>query len=372
MTVAVVTGARGFLGRHLVRALRESGTEVAEITRGTTPDILDAAIARADLVFHLAGVNRPSDPSEFQTVNVEYTRDVLDRASKTGRAPVFVFASSTQANEGTTYGLSKLAAEQLVEDAASRNLRARIYRLPGVFGRGCRPMYNSVVATFCHLAARGRNLPVNRRDACLRLVHVDDVVRDFVKHLHAPGPVGARSCDVEPVFDTTVGELADRISAFAASRRTLQLSDFSDAFTARLYGTYLSYLPADSFAYPLEERSDDRGVLAEFLKSPWAGQLFVSRTCPGATRGNHWHSVKAEKFLVVEGDALISFRQVENTDDHVQAYRVTGQELRVLDIPPGYAHSIENVGNGELIVLFWASEVFDPAHPDTHPFQLTQ
>ncbi len=363
MSCVVVTGASGFIGRHLVSALRREGAEVRPITRESTTADLDAALALSDEVYHLAGVNRPTDPAEFEAVNAQWTRSLADRIRSAGRSPLVVFASSTQAESSNPYGSSKRRAEEELCRLEAAGVPVRIYRLPGVFGRGARPNYNSAVATFCHMAARGESLPLNDPNSPVLLVHVDDVVAEFLRARADRAPASKRG-EVTPVFRTTVGKLAAHVSAFAASRRTLQVPDFSDPFVFRLYATYLSYLPEGTFAYDLEKRVDARGTLAEFTKSAAGGQIFVSRTHPGITRGNHWHSLKTEKFFVLEGDAMIRFRSVDGS--HVMDYRVTGTDFRVVDIPPGYTHSIENVGRGELIVLFWSSEVFDPARPDTN------
>ncbi|HZF67856.1 MAG TPA: NAD-dependent epimerase/dehydratase family protein [Gemmatirosa sp.] len=363
MRRALVTGAEGFVGRHLVAALARAGAAVDTFARGDADERLDQALGRADVVFHLAGVNRPEDPAEFAVVNTGLTRRLVERLAALGRAPTVVLASSTQAAADNAYGRSKRDAESALEAfGASSGAPVRIYRLTNVFGRGARPNYNSAVATFCHNAARGLPLRVDDESHVVRLVHVDDVVAAFLSHLDDRTP-GVTRPAAGPVRETTVGALARTVGGFAEARRTLELPDLSDPLTFRLYATYLTYLPTDAFAYPLEQRTDERGTLAEFVKSPSSGQIFVSRTRPGITRGNHWHQLKAEKFLVLEGDAVVRFRAVDGSD--VLAYPVRGTDFRVLDIPPGYTHSIENVGTGELVVLFWASEVFDPARPDT-------
>ena len=375
MTRALVTGADGFIGRHLVTALREAGVDVDAIGRGAAPGALDAALARTDVVFHMAGTNRPADPAEFEQTNAALTRHVADRLEWLGRRPLVVFASSAQAALDNAYGRSKRAAEEaLVAWAERTGASARIYRLTNVFGRGGRPDYNSAVATFCHRAARGLPLEVSDSARPMRLVHVDDVVSAFVRDLEALSSpaAGAHHVDVGPVYESTLGSIATAIEGFAAARHTLRIPTLSDPLLFRLYSTFLTYLPADAFAYDLRQVTDARGTLAEFVKSPGAGQVFVSRTYPGITRGNHWHRLKAEKFLVLEGDAVVRFRAVDTSaadgppeSAPVLEYPVRGTDFRVVDIPPGFTHSIENSGDRELVVLFWASEVFDPARPDT-------
>ncbi len=264
------------------------------------------------------------------------------------------------------YGRSKLHAEQCLRrfsDATAA--RVTIFRWTNLFGKWCRPNYNSVTATFCHNVAHGLPIQISDPNREIELAYIDDVVAGLLAEL-ATDEGRDRIClaCVQPTYRVTLGALAAKIQSFRDSRTDLKLPDMSDRFTRCLYATYLSYLPEGEFAYPLDIKRDNRGELAEFLKSPHCGQIFVSRTKPGITRGNHFHHTKVEKFLVLEGDAAIRFRHIES--NAVLTYRVSGKDFRVLDIPPGYTHSIENVGTGEMVVLFWASEIFDPATPDTY------
>jgi len=367
---ALVTGARGFIGTNLGVALERAGVEVARVDVGSTPGEWADGARGADAVFHLAGVNRPGDPSEFEAGNLGPLHALfaaLDEAAAEGAAtnlPAIVLSSSVQAAEDNPYGRSKLAAELALEAYARRTgAPAVIYRLPGVFGKWCRPDYNSVVATFCHRVARGLPIAISDPARILRLVHVDDVIAGFAKHLETR-PQGVTRAAAEPVFEISLGDLAASIRAFRDSRTTLEAADASDPLTRRLLGTYASYIPPEDLAYPLEQRIDARGTLAELLKSARFGQIFVSRTKPGVTRGNHYHDVKVEKFCVLEGEAAIRFRSV--TGSAVTEHRIAGTDLKVVDIPPGMTHSIENVGGGDLVVLFWASEILDRDRPDTH------
>jgi UDP-2-acetamido-2,6-beta-L-arabino-hexul-4-ose reductase len=367
---ALVTGAHGFLGKNLVVALRRAQVEVAEVDVDAPPGAMAQAVAGAAAVFHLAGVNRPDDEREFITGNVgslEALFEALDarRAAEAEAVrPVIVLSSSTQAGLDNPYGRSKLAAEEALDAYASRtDTPAVIYRLPGVFGKWCRPNYNSVVATFCHRVARGLPLTISDPARVVELVHVDDVVAAFMTHC-GNRAAGVRRGDVGPTFSTSLGDLAGRIRRFRATRDTLEVADATDPFTRRLLGTYTSYIPPADLAYDLVQRTDARGTLAELLKSPHFGQIFVSRTLPGITRGNHYHDLKVEKFCVLEGDAVIRFRPV--LGDEVTEHRVSGRDFRVVDIPPGMTHSIENVGATEMIVLFWASEILDRDRADTY------
>lgn len=376
----LVTGSNGFIGKNLVAWLSQRpDTTLLQFDVENTRAELDAYLAQADFVFHLAGVNRPRDESEFRAGNVDLTAHICARLVELGRATPLLLSSSIQAELDNPYGISKRQAEESVARYAEQSgARVIIYRLPGVFGKWCRPNYNSVVATFCYNIAH--DLPITISDPAreVSLVYIDDVLASFIAEVSEPSSSVLRpSSSVEyrqvaPMYCITLGKLADTIRAFRAMRQLLVAPDLSDAFTRKLYGTFVSYYDADNLGYALEQKRDARGALAEFLKSPHIGQIFISRTKPGITRGNHYHHTKAEKFLVIEGEAIIRLRQIrgQRAEDREQRsevieYRVSGQEFRVIDIPPGYTHSIENVGQGELVTLFWSSEVLDPNRMDT-------
>lgn len=362
----LVTGAAGFLGRHMVESLRRQPTvRVLEHDLGTAAADFEAALAHADAIVHLAGVNRPKDPAEFKAGNTDLTADICRRVRAGGRQPTIILSSSIQAALANPYGESKRGAETVLETwAREGGGRAIIFRLKNVFGKGCRPNYNSVTATFCHNIAHGLPITISDETKELELVYVDDVVAALTAAALEPaGAPGAEHREVAESYQITLGELAAAIRRFKESRHTLVMPSFEAEFTRRLYATYLSYLEGADFAYSLEQRHDARGSLAEFVKSAHFGQIFVSRTNPGVTRGNHYHHTKTEKFLVVEGEAIVRFRPIWGGAE--VAHRVTGRDFRVVDIPPGYAHSIENVGPGELVTIFWASEIFDPTRPDT-------
>lgn len=365
MKNVLVTGARGFVGRNLCSVLRRMETvALSEIDVDNSDADLEKALQAADVVYHLAGVNRPKDDAEFQTGNAGSTEQVCDLLRRQGRTPKVVLTSSIQADLDNPYGRSKREAEEaLARFAGETGAECVVYRLKNLFGKWCRPNYNSVTATFCHNIANGIPIRISDPAHAIELTYIDDVVDAFVSELD-PAQPGFRFARPLPSATVTLGELAARIQGYHDSRKTLALPDFSDPFHRSLYATYLSYLPTDDFAYDLDIRSDERGSLAEFIKSPFMGQIFISHTRPGVTRGDHYHHTKTEKFMVVKGEAVIRFRHIENGD--VIEYPVRGEAYRVVDIPPGYTHSIENVGEGDLVTLFWASEMLDRDRPDTH------
>lgn len=362
----LITGASGFIGRNLCSALRRlGGFEILEFGRADPADRLSELAQRADLVFHLAGVNRPQHEDEFKTANADLTRRLCQCLAASGRPVPVVLASSTQAELANAYGKSKRLAEDAVLEYHDRHRApVYVYRLPNIFGKWSRPNYNSVVATFCHNLSRGLPVQISDRANILRLVYIDDVVRAFIAiaagSVHDP----ARTrFDVEPVYSLTLGELHEMLVSFQDARSKSMLPDLSKPLVKHLFSTYLSFNDAGNLAYPVELKTDDRGWLFELLKSQFAGQVFVSKTRPGITRGNHYHDTKVEKFCVIQGEGIIRFRHVLH--DNVLEYPVDDRAIRVVDIPPGYTHSIENVGASDMITLFWANEVFDPQHPDT-------
>ncbi len=365
MKTILVTGAAGFIGRHFCLALRRTGGfAIIEFELGNDPGELPAMITQADFVVHLAGVNRPRDERDFATGNGGFTRDLCELVAADGRAIPIAMSSSIQAERDNAYGVSKRQAEEaLLAHHQTTGAPVILYRLPNVFGKWSRPNYNTVVATFCHHISRGLPVTVNDRAAELRFVYIDDVVRDLVS-LVGTAAVGAIHREVNPVYSITLGRLHDLILSFKEARDKQLLPDLGDPLVKCLYSTYLSFLAADDLARPVDLKSDDRGWLFELVKSPAAGQIFVSKTLPGITRGNHYHDTKVEKFCVIQGQGVIRFRNVLGTE--VTEYPVDDREIRVVDIPPGLTHSIENTGTTEMITLFWANEIFDPARPDTY------
>ena len=359
----LVTGSEGFVGKNLVIHLKELNKyNILEYDVHSNARELKAFLRLADIVFHLAGSNRPKDVTEFKKGNTELTEKICNYLIEAGRQISIVFSSSTQTLLDNPYGISKKNAENhLLKYSEKTGAKVAIYRLPNVFGKWSRPNYNSVVATFCYNIANDLPITIHNPDSQLTLVYVDDVVNHFISHLDKDN--SSQYNEVTPSFSTTVGKLAEIIQSFKNNRDKLQITDFSDLFTRDLYAMYLSFLDKKNFSYRAPLKSDDRGYLCELFKFPRGGQVFVSTTKPGITRGNHYHHTKTEKFCVVSGSAVIRFRKIGTQE--VIKYQVSGNGISIVDIPPGYTHSIENTGNDDMICLFWSSEIFNPENPDT-------
>ena len=366
MKTVLVTGAVGFVGKNLVAALkRRDDVRLILFDVNTDPAVLEAGLDEADLIYHLAGVNRPKDYSEFMTANAGLTEQMLARLAELDRTPIFVLSSSAQAELDNPYGRSKKAAEDaLLKFNDKTGAPVCIYRLPGVFGKWSRPNYNTVVTTFCHNLARGLDIIVNDPNREMELVYIDDVVSAFLRHLDGDLDPAQLRYSVGRTFRVTLGELADRIRRLHAIRETLAVPDLCDDLMKCLHATYMSFLPENDFGYPVKLNTDNRGWLFELIKSEHFGQIFVSKTLPGITRGNHYHDTKVEKFCVIQGRGVIRFRQIGS--DRILEYSVDDRAIKVVDIPPGYTHSIENTGEGEMICLFWANQIFAPERPDTY------
>ena len=360
----LVTGAHGFIGKNLVLRLREQAdTEVLTFARGDTDAALLACLELADVVIHLAGENRPASPDAFERVNAGLTRQICDGLRALGKSTPLLLASSAQAALDNSYGRSKLAAEQAVELLAHDNRNpVAIYRLPGVFGKWCKPNYNSVVATFCHNKAHGLPVQINDANARIRLVYIDDVVNAILNQL-VSGWAGVLRPTIEPEHSITLGELADKIDAFKNCRSTLMLERVGTGLTRALYATYVSYLPVEDFAYSVPAHCDSRGQFVEMLKTPDAGQFSFLTAHPGITRGSHYHHTKTEKFLVIKGHARFGFRHMVTNEVHY--LETQGDNPQVVETVPGWAHDITNIGTDEMVVMIWANEIYDHANPDT-------
>ena len=362
----LVTGAKGFIGRNLIAELRNRKyTEIFEYDRDTAPSLLNSYCKEADFVFHLAGVNRPKEQSEFMEGNFGFTSDLLESLKKHSNTCPVMISSSIQVELDNPYGESKKAGEDLLfsygEETGAKVL---VYRFPNVFGKWCRPNYNSAVATFCHNIAHDLPIKVNDANVVINLVYIDDVVNELINALEGNENKVDLFCEVHVVHTITLGEIVDLIYSFKQSREDRSVPNMSDAFTKKLYSTYLSYLPKDQFSYDLKMNVDQRGSFTEFIKTPDRCQVSVNISKPGITKGNHWHHTKNEKFLVVSGKGVIRFRKIDS--DELLEYFVSGEKMEVVDIPTGYTHSIENLGDTDMVTIMWANEPFDPEKPDTY------
>ena len=371
----LVTGAKGFVGKNLVATLQNiaegkdrsrkipSDLTIYEYDLDTDPAMLPLWAQDCDFVFHLAGVNRPKEQSEFMEGNFGFT-DTLLRALEGNPCPVML-SSSIQAERDNPYGQSKLAGEQLLREYGKRTgADILIYRFPNLFGKWCRPNYNSVTATFCHNIAHDLPIQINDPAVELTLVYIDDLVDEMICALGGMPHRQGDFCVVPVEHHLTLGRMAELLYSFRESRKQNEVIDTSDTLTQKLYATYLSYLPKEEFSYPLKMNVDDRGSFTEIIRTAERGQFSVNISKPGITKGNHWHHSKNEKFLVVSGRGVIRFRQIHS--DEVVEYFVSGEKLEVVDIPTGYTHNIENLGDTDMVTFMWASECFDPNRPDTY------
>ena len=367
MQTILITGANGFIGKTLITTLRAVRPDLHLLFYDihNSFDELHAFVHSADFIYHLAGVNRPQSVDEFTSGNVGLTEQLIALLSETGRSVPLMLSSSTQALLDNPYGQSKRQAEDAVfAYGQETSAPVFVYRFPNVFGKWCRPNYNSAVATFCHNIAHDLPIKVNDPSVVMNLVYIDDVVDELLRALDGQPNRVDPFCLVPVVHTVTLGEIVDLIHSFKNNRADRSVPDMGDPFSRKLYSTYLSYLPTDQFSYPLKMNVDARGSFTEFLKTPDRGQVSVNISHPGIVKGNHWHHSKNEKFLVVSGKGIIRFCAIDGSE--VLEYRVSGDKLEVVDIPTGYTHNIENLGDVDMVTIMWANEPFDPAKPDTY------
>ena len=359
----VVTGARGFIGKNLVTMLKEKGYQsITEIEKDTPQKELITALEQADFVYHLAGVNRPKDDCEFTQGNSELTVFIVNQLQASGKQTPIMLSSSMQAELDNPYGISKAGAEQAVQQYAQESQAACfIYRFPNVFGKWCRPNYNSFVATFCHNIANDIEINIHDPSAPVTLVYIDDVCASLIQLLGSRASVGMSQ--VEPQYTSTVGEVADLLFAFKQSRANLVTENVGTGLTRALYSTYLSYLKPGQFEYDIPSYADERGVFCEMLKTQQAGQFSFFTAHPGITRGGHYHHSKNEKFLVIKGRALFKFEQIDTGERY--ELESDGSKPQIVETVPGWSHDITNIGEDEMVVMLWANEIFDREAPDT-------
>lgn len=362
----LVTGAKGFIGRNLLVELRnQQYTNIFEHDKDTEPSKLDDYCREAGFVIHLAGVNRPEEPAEFMEGNFGFTATLLGALKKHKNSCPVLISSSIQAEQDNPYGKSKKASEDLlIEYSRATGASVLIYRLPNVFGKWCRPGYNSAVATFCHNIAHDLPINVNDPSVVMNLVYIDDLVQELSSAVEGKENKTGKFCEVPLAYTITLGEIVDLLYSFKRSRAACTIPEMSNEFTKKLYSTYLSYLPTNQFGYDLKMNVDNRGSFTEVIKTPDRGQVSVNISKPGITKGNHWHHTKTEKFLVVSGEGVIRFRRIDS--DQVLVYHVNGEKMTVVDIPPGYTHHIENLGSADLVTIIWANEAYNSEKPDTY------
>ena len=382
----LITGAQGFVGRNLASQLKNirdgkagnyavSGKELSifEYDLNSSPEELDDYCRKADFVFNLAGVNRPKDPTEFMQGNFGFASTLLSMLRKHGNTCPVMISSSIQAALDNPYGESKRAGEQLLFDyARETGAKVLVYRFPNLFGKWCRPNYNSVVATFCHNIAHDLPITVNDPSIEIHLAYIDDVVDELIAALSGREHREGDYCYIPGSHRVTLGKIAELLHEFRRMPETLALPDTTNGgFEKKLYSTYLSYLPTDRFAYNLKMNCDQRGSFTEIIRTADRGQVSVNISKPGITKGEHWHHTKNEKFVVVHGHGLIQLRKV-GTDKNgnaypVVGYEVSGENIRVVEMIPGYTHNIINLSDTEeLVTVMWANESFDPKKPDTY------
>lgn len=392
----LITGAKGFIGKNLCTALKNIKEDKDRTHLGlaidaifgydvdSTPEQLDAYCSKADFVFNLAGVNRPKDDAEFMAGNFGFASILLDTLKKCHNTCPVMLSSSIQATligryAASEYGKSKLAGEELFFDYAKETgAKVLVYRFPNLFGKWCRPNYNSAVATFCNNIANDLPIQVNDSAAELELLYIDDLVTEMFNALEgkehhcefdgvtAVGLAEGRYCYVPTTYHVTLGEIVGLLESFKAQPETLVLPGIPEnSFAKKLYSTYLSYLPKEKVAFPLKMNVDARGSFTELLKTEDCGQFSVNISKPGITKGQHWHNSKWEFFIVVSGQGLIQERKIGSNE--VLNFEVSGDQIKVVHMLPGYTHNITNLSETEdLVTVMWANEQFDPQHPDTY------
>jgi UDP-2-acetamido-2,6-beta-L-arabino-hexul-4-ose reductase len=361
----LVTGAKGFIGKNLIVELRnQKYNHIFECDTDTEPDLLEMYCKEADFVFHLAGINRPTNQSEFMKGNYGFTSELLELLKKHHNSCPVLLSSSIQAELDNPYGRSKKAGEKLLfEYGSETGAKVLVYRFPNVFGKWCKPNYNSAVATFCYNIANDLPVEINDPEILMNLVYIDDVTNELIDSLNGKSHRNGDFCEVPVSYFMKLGEIVEQIYFFKECRKNLDVPNLSNSLIKKLYSTYLSYLPSDKFSYPLKMNVDFRGSFTEFIRTPERGQVSVNISSPGVIKGNHWHHSKNEKFLVVSGKGAIRFRRVDS-DDRIE-YLVSGDKLEVVDIPPGYTHHIENLGVTDMVTIIWVNEQYDPNQSDT-------
>ncbi|HAU5008449.1 NAD-dependent epimerase/dehydratase family protein [Proteus mirabilis] len=358
----LVTGADGFIGKNLCVRLEENNFELIKIDRDSSKHDLELGLINANFIFHLAGVNRPKNEYEFHEGNASLTEEITHFLIKNKKKTPIMLSSSIQANNDNKYGESKKLAENHIEAYGLKtDASYYIYRLPNVFGKWCRPNYNSFIATFCHNIANNIDIIINSPTAKVSLIYIDDLCNELISLLNGNNKVGFQN--ISPVYETTVGEVADLLYTFKNSRNTLVTEKVGVGFTRALYSTWLSYLNPQQFAYSVPHYGDQRGIFCEMLKTQNSGQFSFFTAHPGITRGGHYHHTKTEKFLVIKGKALFKFENIITGEKY--ELTVSDNEYKIVETVPGWSHDITNIADNELVVMLWANEIFNKELPDT-------
>jgi len=349
--------------------LQDAGFDnIVKITVDDNETSIDKKIKSADFIYHLAGINRPKNDGEFKKGNTDLTQKIINTLIQSGRKTPILLTSSIQAELDNPYGVSKAGAEQaIITYQHETGAATYIYRLPNVFGKWCLPNYNSAVATFCYNVVNDLPITINDPDAALNLVYIDDLCQSFMGLLTAPQATEKYNY-VEPVYQTTVGEVASLLTEFKKSRESMVSAKVGEGFVRALYSTYVSYLAPEQFSYSVTRHSDERGTFVEMLKTKDSGQFSFFTAHPGITRGGHYHHSKTEKFLVINGKASFKFKHITTGESYELV--VDGIDSQVVETAPGWSHDVTNIGDNELVVMLWANEIFDRENPDTITFKV--
>lgn len=362
----LITGANGFVGKNLISNLSlNKEIEIFKYDKDSTLDDLDKYTKECDFVYHLAGVNRPKNVEEFIEENLNFTVTLLEKLKKHNNKCPIMLSSSIQAELDNDYGKSKKAAEDLIlKYGKDNNIKTYVFRFTNLFGKWCRPNYNSVVATWCYNIANNLEIQIDDESKELTLCYIDDVCNQLIKCLDNNETRNEDYCYVPINYTKTLGEIASLIKSFKENSKSIMVPSTGDTFIKKLYATYISYVPLSEMVVDLTEHRDERGLFCELVRTKECGQVSISTTNPYVVRGGHYHNTKMERFIVVKGKAKIEF---ENVIDHTKVeFEVSGDKLQYVTIPVGYQHKINNIGNDELILILWANEVFDTETPDTY------
>lgn len=372
----LVTGASGFIGKNLVTKLKNikdakdnlypflNIEEIFEYNKNSTTYDLENYAKQCDFVFDLASINRPKNNENYD-MNLEMTKQLIDALQNANSKATIIFSSSIHAKNESEYGISKKLCENiLIEFSKKNNSQIFIFRLSNIFGKWAKPNYNSCVTTFCYNIANDLPIQINDLDTELNLCYIDDVVENFINILTDKNIVNDTFVEIDKIYKKSLADIVNALYKFKKMRKNLELPKNCDTFESKLYSTYISYLNPTEFSYTLKQNVDARGSFTEFLHTNCNGEVSVNVLKPKIVKGQHWHNSKNEKFLVVSGNGVIRFRQIGKQE--IIEYFVCGQNLEVVDIPAGYVHNIENLGDSNMVTIMWSNEIFDKKKPDTY------